>query len=136
MSARRPLLDLHLTGNYRNFFGTNVTMNGGHGQRNGMTLCLLTNPTAVCKITMVRFEFGDTVVLHQSIVLLNLIHRYCVVGDTMQTMFQCWVASIESLRSTVLCRGLWQRLQPTMAATLTADFVIVHMSQTAVISIV
>ncbi|GFV58280.1 hypothetical protein TNCV_1272421 [Trichonephila clavipes] len=36
-------------------------MNGGHGQRNIMTLFLLTNPASACNITMVGFEFGDTV---------------------------------------------------------------------------
>ncbi|GFV02814.1 splicing factor 3B subunit 3 [Trichonephila clavipes] len=33
-----------------------------HGQRNGMTLCLLMNPASACNITMVGFEFGYTVV--------------------------------------------------------------------------
>ncbi|GFV25093.1 hypothetical protein TNCV_1006871 [Trichonephila clavipes] len=36
-------------------------MNGGHGQRNGTILCLLTNPTSTCNKTMVGFEFGDSV---------------------------------------------------------------------------
>ncbi|GFX68363.1 transposable element Tcb1 transposase [Trichonephila clavipes] len=37
-------------------------MNGGYGQRNEMTLCLLSNPVSACNITMVGFEYGDTVV--------------------------------------------------------------------------
>ncbi|GFU80586.1 hypothetical protein TNCV_534601 [Trichonephila clavipes] len=36
-------------------------MNGRRGQRNGTTLCLLTNPASAC-ITMVGFKFGDIVV--------------------------------------------------------------------------
>ncbi|GFW08896.1 hypothetical protein TNCV_3474501 [Trichonephila clavipes] len=40
----------------------NGAMNGGHGQRNRTTLCLLTNSASACNITMVGFEFGDTVV--------------------------------------------------------------------------
>ncbi|GFW01275.1 hypothetical protein TNCV_5029311 [Trichonephila clavipes] len=40
----------------------NSAMNGGHGQRNGTTLCLLTNPTFTCNITVIGFEIGDTVV--------------------------------------------------------------------------
>ncbi|GFW76690.1 hypothetical protein TNCV_4944071 [Trichonephila clavipes] len=36
-------------------------MNGGHGQRNGTTLCSLTNPASDRNIKKVRFEFGDTV---------------------------------------------------------------------------
>ncbi|GFU94436.1 hypothetical protein TNCV_2644241 [Trichonephila clavipes] len=39
----------------------NGAMNGGHEQRNGTTLCLLMNPASACDITMVGFEFGDTV---------------------------------------------------------------------------
>ncbi|GFY13836.1 uncharacterized protein TNCV_986081 [Trichonephila clavipes] len=41
---------------------TNGAMNDGHGQRNGTKLCLLVNLTSPCNITMVGFEFGDTVV--------------------------------------------------------------------------
>ncbi|GFU50357.1 transposable element Tcb1 transposase [Trichonephila clavipes] len=37
-------------------------MNGGHGQRNGTILCLLTNPVSAGNTTVVRFEFRDTVV--------------------------------------------------------------------------
>ncbi|GFX64690.1 HTH_38 domain-containing protein [Trichonephila clavipes] len=61
MSARRPLLRLPLTGKHRRL-PTNGGMNGGHGQRNGMTFCLLTNPAFACNIAMVRFEYGDTVI--------------------------------------------------------------------------
>ncbi|GFS79474.1 transposable element Tcb1 transposase [Trichonephila clavipes] len=32
-------------------------MNSGDGQRNGTTLCLLTNPASACNITIVGFEF-------------------------------------------------------------------------------
>ncbi|GFY00642.1 transposable element Tcb1 transposase [Trichonephila clavipes] len=35
-------------------------MNGGHGQWNGTTLSLLTNPASACNITIVGFESGDT----------------------------------------------------------------------------
>ncbi|GFX63527.1 transposable element Tc1 transposase [Trichonephila clavipes] len=45
MSARRPLLRLHLTGSYR-LCAANGAMNGGHGQRNGTILYLLTNPSS------------------------------------------------------------------------------------------
>ncbi|GFV46987.1 hypothetical protein TNCV_3033841 [Trichonephila clavipes] len=38
----------------------NGAMNDGHGQRNGMTLYLLTNPASACNITMVGFKFEDT----------------------------------------------------------------------------
>ncbi|GFV96362.1 transposable element Tcb1 transposase [Trichonephila clavipes] len=44
------------------FAPPNGTMNGGNGQWKGMTLCLLTNPACACNITMVGFEFGDTMV--------------------------------------------------------------------------
>ncbi|GFU48026.1 hypothetical protein TNCV_4968071 [Trichonephila clavipes] len=37
-------------------------MDGGHKHINGTTLCLQTNPTSTCNITMFRFEFGDTVI--------------------------------------------------------------------------
>ncbi|GFU73056.1 uncharacterized protein TNCV_456301 [Trichonephila clavipes] len=40
---------------------TNSALNGGHRQRKGTTLCLLTNPAYACNITMVGFEFEDTV---------------------------------------------------------------------------
>ncbi|GFS98829.1 hypothetical protein TNCV_3528211 [Trichonephila clavipes] len=40
-------------------------MNGEHRQRDGPTLCLLTNPVSSCNITMVRFDFGDTVKPHE-----------------------------------------------------------------------
>ncbi|GFT74442.1 hypothetical protein TNCV_539531 [Trichonephila clavipes] len=36
-------------------------MYGGHGQWNETTVCLMTNPASACSITMVEFEFGDTV---------------------------------------------------------------------------
>ncbi|GFX33833.1 hypothetical protein TNCV_3962421 [Trichonephila clavipes] len=36
-------------------------MNGVHEQRYRTTLCLLTNSASTCNITMVGFEFGDTV---------------------------------------------------------------------------
>ncbi|GFW93685.1 hypothetical protein TNCV_4542121 [Trichonephila clavipes] len=39
---------------------TNGEMNGD-GQQKGTTLCLLTNPVSANNITMVGFEFGDTV---------------------------------------------------------------------------
>ncbi|GFV09778.1 hypothetical protein TNCV_2598331 [Trichonephila clavipes] len=38
--------------------------------------------------------------------------------------------------SLILCRGVWQQLYPTMAATLTTDIVSIHTSQKAVILIV
>ncbi|GFW20438.1 hypothetical protein TNCV_4547051 [Trichonephila clavipes] len=37
-------------------------VNGGHGQRNGMTICLLTNSASAYNIRKVGFEFGDTVI--------------------------------------------------------------------------
>ncbi|GFX36332.1 hypothetical protein TNCV_4932451 [Trichonephila clavipes] len=37
-------------------------MNVGQGQWNRATLCLLTNPFSACSITMIGFEFGDTVI--------------------------------------------------------------------------
>ncbi|GFV41201.1 hypothetical protein TNCV_2979551 [Trichonephila clavipes] len=43
-----------------------VVHDGGHRQRNETTLRLLTNPSSVCNITMVGFEFGDTVVICQT----------------------------------------------------------------------
>ncbi|GFU73239.1 hypothetical protein TNCV_493641 [Trichonephila clavipes] len=43
MSAKHPLLRLPLTVNHKRF-ATNGVINGGHGQRNGTTLCLTTNP--------------------------------------------------------------------------------------------
>ncbi|GFY00523.1 hypothetical protein TNCV_2139201 [Trichonephila clavipes] len=49
---------------------TNGGMNGGHEQQNGTTLCLLTNPASACNITMVGFEFGDTVVTALSAIFL------------------------------------------------------------------
>ncbi|GFS95818.1 uncharacterized protein TNCV_2259001 [Trichonephila clavipes] len=54
MSARCPLLRLLLTGNYRRNVA-NGAMNGGDGQRNGNTLCLLTNLASAGNI----IEFGD-----------------------------------------------------------------------------
>ncbi|GFV00478.1 hypothetical protein TNCV_3644561 [Trichonephila clavipes] len=39
----------------------NGAMNG-HGQRNGMALCLLMNPVSACNITMIGFQFEDTVI--------------------------------------------------------------------------
>ncbi|GFT68887.1 uncharacterized protein TNCV_1804211 [Trichonephila clavipes] len=39
----------------------NGAMNGGHGQQNETKLCLWTNPASACNMTMVEFEFGDTV---------------------------------------------------------------------------
>ncbi|GFX89164.1 hypothetical protein TNCV_20601 [Trichonephila clavipes] len=44
------------------FCTANAVMNGEHGQRNGTTLCLLTNPASTCNILVVRFEFTDTLV--------------------------------------------------------------------------
>ncbi|GFV82612.1 hypothetical protein TNCV_1618411 [Trichonephila clavipes] len=38
-----------------------------------------------------------------------------------------------SKASLILCRDIWQRLEPTMAVTLTTDFVLIHSSQKAVI---
>ncbi|GFU33307.1 hypothetical protein TNCV_1158641 [Trichonephila clavipes] len=58
--SRRPLLHLPLTGNHRRC-AINGAMNGGHGQRNGTILRLLTNPASACNITMVGFEFEDIV---------------------------------------------------------------------------
>ncbi|GFU54742.1 hypothetical protein TNCV_1037861 [Trichonephila clavipes] len=40
----------------------NYAMNGGHEQRNGTTLSLMTNLASACNITMVGFELGYTVV--------------------------------------------------------------------------
>ncbi|GFU53332.1 hypothetical protein TNCV_2953661 [Trichonephila clavipes] len=40
----------------------NGVMNRGHGQRNGTSLGLLTNPSSAYEITMVGFELGDPVV--------------------------------------------------------------------------
>ncbi|GFU20929.1 hypothetical protein TNCV_3005031 [Trichonephila clavipes] len=51
MSARCPLLPLPFTGN-TSLYAANSAMKGGHGQRNGTTLCLLTNPASVCNIPM------------------------------------------------------------------------------------
>ncbi|GFW67691.1 hypothetical protein TNCV_3445631 [Trichonephila clavipes] len=39
----------------------NGAINGGHGQWNGVASCLLMNRTSACNITMVGFEFGDSV---------------------------------------------------------------------------
>ncbi|GFX54561.1 hypothetical protein TNCV_792481 [Trichonephila clavipes] len=37
-------------------------MNDRHGQRNEWNdMCLVTNPVSACNITMVEFEFGNTV---------------------------------------------------------------------------
>ncbi|GFX55863.1 hypothetical protein TNCV_1427251 [Trichonephila clavipes] len=58
---KRPLLRLpwmETTG----ICTANGVMNGGHGQRNEMVLCLLMNPTSACNITRFGFELGDTVV--------------------------------------------------------------------------
>ncbi|GFV06794.1 hypothetical protein TNCV_4267281 [Trichonephila clavipes] len=55
---KRPLLRLpwmETTG----ICTANGVMNGGHGQRNEMALCLLMNPTSVCNITRFGFELGD-----------------------------------------------------------------------------
>ncbi|GFU93129.1 hypothetical protein TNCV_206741 [Trichonephila clavipes] len=43
-------------------FCANGAMNDGHGHWNGTTLLLLKNIASACKIRMVGFEFGDTVV--------------------------------------------------------------------------
>ncbi|GFV33717.1 uncharacterized protein TNCV_4568321 [Trichonephila clavipes] len=40
---------------------SNGVLNGGYGQRNEMTLCLLSNPTSACNIRMDGLEFGDIV---------------------------------------------------------------------------
>ncbi|GFW28126.1 hypothetical protein TNCV_2818041 [Trichonephila clavipes] len=37
-------------------------MNGGRGQRNGVTLRLPRNPVSACNIMMVGFNFGDTMI--------------------------------------------------------------------------
>ncbi|GFT67192.1 hypothetical protein TNCV_783441 [Trichonephila clavipes] len=50
-------------------------MNGGHGRRNGTTLCLLTNPASACNITMVGIEFGDTVLLKMRILRAQLVQQ-------------------------------------------------------------
>ncbi|GFU54675.1 hypothetical protein TNCV_2161421 [Trichonephila clavipes] len=47
-------------------------MNGGHGQLNEATFCLLTNSASACNIMMVGFEFGETVVLNCFLRLLVL----------------------------------------------------------------
>ncbi|GFV91373.1 hypothetical protein TNCV_898901 [Trichonephila clavipes] len=39
---------------------TNGGMNGGHEQRKGVLLCLLTNLASAYNITMIGSEFGDT----------------------------------------------------------------------------
>ncbi|GFT05042.1 hypothetical protein TNCV_530971 [Trichonephila clavipes] len=42
----------------------NGMKNGVHGQRNGTTFCLQMNhPASACNITMIGFEFGDTVLI-------------------------------------------------------------------------
>ncbi|GFV28517.1 hypothetical protein TNCV_3984681 [Trichonephila clavipes] len=45
-----------------NVCATNCALNGGHGQRNGTTLCFLMNPASACNIRIVGFEFEDIVV--------------------------------------------------------------------------
>ncbi|GFU83425.1 hypothetical protein TNCV_1346101 [Trichonephila clavipes] len=40
----------------------NGAMIGEHGHQIGRTMCLLLNPASACNITMVRFEFRDTLV--------------------------------------------------------------------------
>ncbi|GFU41961.1 transposable element Tcb1 transposase [Trichonephila clavipes] len=59
MSARLPLLRLPLTGNHRRLL-YQCAMNGGHGQWNGTTLCLLTNPVSGCNITMIELLLWST----------------------------------------------------------------------------
>ncbi|GFY12593.1 hypothetical protein TNCV_2447841 [Trichonephila clavipes] len=54
-------------------------MNGGHEQRNGTTLCLLTNLISACSIRMVGFEFGDTV--------LNCCNMHRLIGPAPGIMF-------------------------------------------------
>ncbi|GFX45625.1 hypothetical protein TNCV_176181 [Trichonephila clavipes] len=66
MSARRVLLRLPLTGNHGRL-RSNSAANDRHGQRNGVTLCILKNPASACSIVMVRFEFEDTVSSSKSI---------------------------------------------------------------------
>ncbi|GFW49849.1 transposable element Tcb1 transposase [Trichonephila clavipes] len=55
MSVRRPLLRLPLTGNHRRL------RRQWCDERQTWTLCLMTNPDSACNITMVGFEFRDTV---------------------------------------------------------------------------
>ncbi|GFV65417.1 hypothetical protein TNCV_2638471 [Trichonephila clavipes] len=61
ISARHSLLRLPLTRNHRclrrQWYDERWTWT-----RNGATLCLLMNPASACNITMVGFEFRDTVV--------------------------------------------------------------------------
>ncbi|GFY36319.1 hypothetical protein TNCV_3450221 [Trichonephila clavipes] len=44
------------------FKTTNGAKNGGREQRNGMTLCFLTDPAPACYSMMVGFKFGDTAI--------------------------------------------------------------------------
>ncbi|GFU79419.1 hypothetical protein TNCV_871901 [Trichonephila clavipes] len=54
------LLRLPLIGNYRRL-RHRWCDKCGHGERKGTSLGLLTNPASACSITMVGFEFGNTV---------------------------------------------------------------------------
>ncbi|GFW53779.1 transposable element Tcb1 transposase [Trichonephila clavipes] len=56
---------------------TNDAMNGGYGQRNEMTLCLLTNPASACNIMMVGLQFGDTVERRSCIMIWSGIGFHC-----------------------------------------------------------
>ncbi|GFS62969.1 HTH_38 domain-containing protein [Trichonephila clavipes] len=57
MSTRFVYLWLETTG----VCAANGAKNGGNGQQNETTLCLVTYPEYTCNITIVGFEFGDTV---------------------------------------------------------------------------
>ncbi|GFU31219.1 transposable element Tcb1 transposase [Trichonephila clavipes] len=61
LSARRPLLGLPLTQNYRRLRHQWCDKKKECGWQNGMKLSLLTSHASVCNTTMVRFESGDTV---------------------------------------------------------------------------
>ncbi|GFV77952.1 transposable element Tcb2 transposase [Trichonephila clavipes] len=74
MFVRHPLLRLPLTGNHRRLHRQSA-MKGEHGQWNGTTLCLLTNLISAYNITMVGFEFGDTVAGRRAVLLVRWIVR-------------------------------------------------------------
>ncbi|GFV59463.1 transposable element Tcb1 transposase [Trichonephila clavipes] len=62
ISARRLLLRSPVVSNHRCLRAAKSVINGGFGQRNGTTRCLLKNPASTCCSTMVGFENGETVV--------------------------------------------------------------------------
>ncbi|GFS91020.1 transposable element Tcb1 transposase [Trichonephila clavipes] len=72
MSVRHPLL------RFTDVFAANGAINSGHGQRNGTTFCLLTNPVFACNITMFGFEFGDTEVRCAELLRYASPHWSCI----------------------------------------------------------